>query len=274
VSDQDRIREAVEANRRVWDQWAHVNAASAFYDVERFREGGIRLRPYELEEMGEVAGKDLLHLQCHFGLDTLSFARLGARPTGVDFSAEAIALARSLTLDLGLDATFVLSDLGDLPNVLPGDFDVVYASRGVLAWLPELDEWARVAAHFLRPGGFLYVTESHPVLWVWDDDEGVTDLRLRYPYFSRRDPIAFPVKGSYADREADVTEPLEYGWTHDLGSIVTAVADAGLRVDFLHEFPFVEWPVPFLEERDGRWWLPASAGGELPLFFSLKASKP
>lgn len=273
-TEEDRTRQAVEANRRLWDQWAQVNAASAFYDVERFREGGVRLKPYELEEMGEVRGKEVLHLQCHFGLDTLSFARLGAKPTGADFSGQAIALARSLAEDLALDATFVQSDLADLPATLQGSFDIVYASRGVLSWLPDLRLWAEVAAHFVRPGGFLYVTEAHPLLWVWDDDEDVRELRLRYPYFSRRDALAFPVMGSYADREAKIDEPMEYGWTHDLGEIVTSVADAGLRVDFLHEFPFVEWPVPFLEERDGRWWLPSGIEGELPLFFSMRASKP
>jgi len=267
--------EFVEANRRLWNEWAPIHAASAFYDVERFKEGGIRLRPYELEEVGEVAGKDLLHVQCHFGLDTLSWARLGATVTGADFSQASIDLATGLAEELGIPARFVCADLAGLPSVLPGDFDVVYASRGVLGWLPDLSVWADVAAHFLRPGGFLYLTEAHPMLWVWDDDEGVTDLRLRYPYFSRPEPLAFPVRGSYADPDAEIREPVEYGWPHDLGSIVTAVARAGLRIEFLHEFPFSSWPAPFLEPRDDRTWrLPSTVQGELPLFFSLKASKP
>jgi len=113
------------------------------------------------------------------------------------------------------------------------------------------------------------------MLDAWDDAEDVTELRLRYPYFEQPHPLAFPVRGSYADREAEVTQPVEYVWPHSMGEIVTAVADAGLRIDFLHEFPFIFYPVlPFLEHRDGAWWLPAGQPGELPLSFSLKATKP
>src|SRR5205823_9218862 len=123
--------EFVAANRRLWNEWTAINAGSAFYDVEQFKAGGVRLRSYELDEIGDLAGKDVLHLQCHFGLDTLSFARLGARVTGADFSERAVTAARDLSTDLGIEARFVLSDLHDLPNKLEGDFDVVYTSRGV-----------------------------------------------------------------------------------------------------------------------------------------------
>jgi SAM-dependent methyltransferase len=271
------VDEYTESNRALWDEWTGVHLRSEFYDVERFKEGGIRLRPYELEEIGEVAGKDVLHLQCHFGLDTLSFARLGARVTGADFSAPAIAAAQALSGELGLDARFVLCNVYDLPDELEGDFDVVYASRGVIGWLPDLDRWAEVTAHFVRPGGILYITEGHPVMWVFDDGEGVSDLRLRYPYWSREEPLRFRVQGSYADPSAKVEHEYEYSWNHGLGEIVTAVARTGLRIEFLHEFPFVDWPVPFLEPHDdGTWRLPAGryGEGELPLFFSLRATKP
>jgi hypothetical protein len=118
------------------------------------------------------------------------------------------------------------------------------------------------------------MTEGHPILWVLDDTEGVTDLRLKYPYFPRAEPLSFPTQGSYADPSAHVVQPVEYSWVHSMGEIVSALAGAGLRIDFLHEYPFVEWPVPFLERHDdGRWWLPQNQEGELPLFFSLKASK-
>lgn len=157
--------------------------------------------------------------------------------------------------------------------MLDGEFDVVYTSRGVIGWLPDLGEWARVIAHFLKPGGIFYITEGHPVMWAFDDTEDVTGLRLKYPYFPREDPLAFPTKGSYADPSAHVEQPVEYSWVHSMGEIVTALAEAGLRIEFLHEFPFVEWPVPFLEERaDGKWWLPEDQEGELPLFFSLRAT--
>ncbi len=267
--------EYTAANRMLWDELTAIHERSEFYDLEGFKRGGVRLRDYEREEVGPVDGKDLLHLQCHFGLDTLSWARLGARVTGADFSEAAVTLARRLADELGIDATFVRSELDELPEKLAGDFAVVYTSRGVLGWLPDIERWAQVAAHFVRPGGIFYVTEIHPVIQAFDDEDVQPgELRLRYPYFSGAEPLAFRVQGSYADRSAEVSAPVEYGWPHGLGEIVSAVAAAGLTIDFLHEFPFVEWEVPFLEPRDdGTWRLPAKQPGELPLFFSLKATK-
>ncbi|HEX9043434.1 MAG TPA: class I SAM-dependent methyltransferase [Candidatus Limnocylindrales bacterium] len=270
---------ALAANRRLWNALTRINVPSAFYDVASFRDGRnpIRLSDYEREEIGSVAGRSLLHLQCHFGLDTLSWARLGAVVTGVDFSDEAIASARTLAADLDIPARFIHANVYDAPQVLDETFDVVYTSRGVLGWLPDIPRWAQVAARFVAPGGMLYVTEVHPVALAFADDEAVGpgELRLAYPYWSHAEPIRIVPKGSYADRTASTDGLVEYAWDHSLGEVVTAVIDAGLRVDFLHEFDFVEWPMPFLVEgRDGRYRLPPDAGGELPLFFSLKATKP
>jgi SAM-dependent methyltransferase len=265
------------ANRALWDEWTGIHLGSEFYDVEGFKRGGVRLRQYELDEVGDVAGKDLLHLQCHFGLDTLSWRRLGARVTGADFSPRAIEAARALAAETGLDARFVCSDLLDLPQHVDERFDVVYTSRGVLGWLPDLAGWARVAAGFLRPGGILYVTEIHPVAQVFaDENVEPGELRVEYPYFPRAEPLSFPVQGSYADESAAVEAPVEYAWVHSLGEIVSSVADAGLRLELLHEWPFVEWKLPYLERAEGgdRWRLPASVKGELPLFFSLRARRP
>jgi SAM-dependent methyltransferase len=265
----------LKANRALWDEWTAINYRSDFYRVADFKAGLNKLRSYEMTEVGPVEGKELLHLQCHFGLDTLCWARLGARVTGIDFSTAAITQARTLAQDVGLSGRFVQSDIYDLPNQLDGAFDVVYTSRGVLGWLPDLDRWGRVVAHFVKPGGFFYITEVHPVAQVFDDDEGVRDLRLRYPYFSHTEPISIPTKGSYADRDAKVNQEVEYGWSHGLGEIVTALTAAGLHIDFLHEFPFCEWPVSFLQPAaDGTYRLPPEHEGKLPLFFSLKASKP
>lgn len=261
-------------NRAMWNERAGINYRSAFYDVEGFRAGAVRLPAYEIEEVGDVAGKDLLHLQCHFGIDTLSWRRLGARVTGVDFSERAIAYARELSSELGEPATFVCCDVLDLPAHLEGEFDVVYTSHGVLGWLPDLDRWARVIAHFLRPGGIFYITELHPFVWPFDDSGDVTDLRVRFPYFARETPLPFPVQGSYADPEAQVEQTVEYCWPHGIGEIVTALASAGLRIDFLHEWPFLFWSMPFLVEHPDRTWrLPAEMSGEIPLLFSLKATK-
>lgn len=266
-------------NLRTWEAWTEIHVGSEFYDVASFRDGTrpIRLRDYEIAEVGSVAGKELLHLQCHFGMDTLSWARLGAQVTGADFSPAAIEAARSLALDVGVDARFVESDLYALPHNLEGRFDVVYTSRGVLGWLPSIGRWADVVAHFVKPGGFAYVTEVHPVVQVFDDDADVKpgDLRLRYPYWEHGEPLTFNVQGSYADRDAPTDGLIEHGWNHSLGEIVTALVNAGLHIDFLHEFDFAEWAMPFLEsDDDGRAHLPADVSGRLPLFFSVKASKP
>jgi SAM-dependent methyltransferase len=270
--------DALRDNQVLWDAWTRIHLGSAMYDVPAFLDGRrpIRLTDYERTEIGSVEGRTLLHLQCHFGLDTLSWARLGATVTGADFSPEAIGAARALATETGLPATFIESDLYRLPDVLDGGFDVVYTSRGVLNWLPDIVAWARVVAHFVRPGGFFYVTEIHPVAQAFDDDGVVPgELRLAYPYWSHVAPLTFKVKGSYADRDAPTDGLIEHGWNHSLGEIVTALVDAGLRLEFLHEFDFVDWPVGFLVEgADGRWRLPAAVPGSLPLFFSLKASRP
>ena len=268
------------ANRSLWDAWTAIHATGDFYDLEGFKAGGVRIRPYEIEMLGDVAGRSLLHLQCHFGIDTLSWARLGARVIGADISPAAVELARSLALELGFpDARFVQSNLYDLPAALDDErFDIVYTSRGVLGWLPDIRGWARVVAHFLAPGGRFFITEMHPVAQVFED-EGVVpgELRLAYPYWEHAEPLMFEVKGSYADPAADVGDDLtEHSWDHGLGEIVSALIDAGLRIDALVEHPFLDWKVDFLvEESDGdRWHLPPEARGELPLMFSLLAGKP
>jgi SAM-dependent methyltransferase len=199
--------------------------------------------------------------------------------TGVDFSERAIALARSLAAETGLDARFVQSDVLELDRVLDGDFEVVFTSFGVLWWLPDLTRWARVVARFVRPGGTFYLAELHPFAQVLDDG-GVTEPRLRYPYFPSPEPMAFPTYGSYADPDAKVEQPVEYGWSHSIGEIITVLAEAGLRIEFLHEFPFTVFrATPFLvgsDDRDGpgSWRLPEPWDGKLPLIFSLKATKP
>ena len=269
---------ALRANRDLWDAWTKINFGSAFYDVASFRNGErpVRLADYELDEVGPVEGKTLLHLQCHFGLDSLSWARVGAIVTGADFSPEGVATARALAAELDIPATFVIANLYDLPAELDGQFDVVYTSNGVLGWLPDIAGWARVVAHFVKPGGFFYVTEIHPVAQVFEnEDVQPGELRLTYPYWSHRVPLTFEVHGSYADPTAPTDGLVEHGWDHSLGEIVSALIDAGLRIEFLHEFDFANWPIDFLVEGDdGRWRMPPGTAGQLPLFFSLKASKP
>jgi 2-polyprenyl-3-methyl-5-hydroxy-6-metoxy-1,4-benzoquinol methylase len=275
----DPMRDHIRDNEALWDVWTRIHETSDFYDLEGFKAGGIRLRDDEIEAVGDVRDRSLLHLQCHFGIDTLSWARLGARVTGADFSARAIELAREVAASIGVDdATFIRSDLYDLPSVLDGTFDVVYTSRGVLGWLPDIRRWAQVVAHFVAPGGMFFITEIHPVVQAFEN-EGVApgELRLTYPYWEHEAPLTFAVSGSYADPAADVGDQTEHGWDHGLGEIVTALIDAGLRIDSLVEHPFLDWSTAFLVEdpsAPGRWILPPGSPGELPLMFSLRATKP
>jgi SAM-dependent methyltransferase len=199
--------------------------------------------------------------------------------TGVDFSPASIRLARELAADIGIaDARFVESNIYQLPVRLGDEYDIVYTSRGVLGWLPDIRGWARVVARFVKPGGRFYIMEIHPILQVFEN-EGVSprELRLQYPYWEHGDPLIFDVHGSYADPNADLGgEHKEHGWDHGLGEIVTALIDAGLRIDRLEEFPFLEWDADFLVESEpgsSRFILPEGPG-ELPLMFSLLASKP
>ena len=264
----------LQANRDRWDELVPLHARSAFYDVEGFKAGKSSLRPLELAELGDVAGKSLLHLQCHFGLDTLSWARLGARVVGVDFSEQAVALARSLARELDLPAEFVGAGVYDLPGVLVGAFDIVFTSYGVLCWLPDLRRWAATAAHFLKPGGVLYLAEIHPFAMVFDDRAAGPELRVAYPYFHAPEPLRTEPQGTYADRAAEVRHRTSYEWVHSLGDVVNAVLGAGLRVEFLHEFPYCICGIlpGMIAGADGWWRLPEGQGS-IPLLFSLKATK-
>lgn len=267
------MNEYLRANRRYWDSLVPFHAASAFYDVEGFKAGRTTLRPLEREEVGPVEGKDLLHLQCHFGLDTLSWARLGARVTGVDFSEPAIALAREIQEEVGLEATFLRSDVHRLPEALRGAFDVVFTSYGVLYWLPDIPGWAEVVARFVKPGGFFYLVEDHPVALMFENEEDTEALEVAHPYFPSRAPLRFEYPGSYAAPEAEVATP-SYEWHHSLGEVVTALAEAGLRLEFLHEFPFAAWQrFPRMERDEAGWWRLTGTARDLPLTFSLRARK-
>lgn len=168
-------------NRALWDAWTPIHERSAFYDVDAFRAGQLTLNSIEREQLEDVTGKQLLHLQCHFGLDTLSWARLGAEVTGVDFSERAIALARRLASEAGIPATFVCTNVYDLPLTWAARFDLAYASYGAIPWLPDLTAWARVIARSLRMGGSFHVIEFHPLVGMLDED-GHT---LKYPYFAQ-----------------------------------------------------------------------------------------
>jgi SAM-dependent methyltransferase len=262
----------VESNRSLWDGWTRLHAHSEFYDLAGFKAGRSSLKDIELAEVGDVRGRSLLHLQCHFGQDTLSWARLGAEVTGVDFSTEAIRLARALNEELKLPARFIQSNIYALPDVLDERFDIVFTSYGVLAWLPDLDAWGEIVARYLKPGGFFYIVENHPLTGMVSDD----CTAFESPYFHTPEPAVHESHGSYATPGGveGFSHP-EYDWHHSLSDIINAVVRAGLRLEFVHEFPFM-WHVPsysILEEFEpGKGRLKGSFG-LLPHMFSLRARR-
>ncbi len=265
-------RERMEINRRYWDEVVPVHAGSELYNLAGFKSGGISLDALERGEVGEVAGKSLLHLQCHFGMDTLSWVRLGAKVTGMDYSPEAIAKAQQLAAECGLEATFICCNLYDLPHQLDGQFDIVFTSYGVLCWLPDLREWARIAASYVKPGGFFYIAEFHPFSYVFDDE--ADHLAYRYPYFAQ-DPTRFEFDGTYADKEAKLTHREDFEWNYPLGEVVSALIDAGLRIEFLREHAFTVYEqLPFLEKAGRARWRFPNGEEPIPLMFSLRAGKP
>lgn len=261
----------LEANQAHWDELVglHVRTAGV-YDIESFKAGRSTLRSVELDEVGDVRGLRLLHLQCHFGMDTLSWARQGAQVVGADFSPEAIALAHQLSAEIGVPAEFVCANLYDLPSQLAGDFDIVFASYGVLCWLPRLKGWAEVIAHFVAAGGFFYIVEQHPAGNVFAERDG--ELVAAEPYFDVG-PFIETSDGSYADRSAVLKNKTTHEWQHPLSEILNALIGAGLCVEFLHEFPFGHFQrlSTMVKSDDGWWRLPAR--DDLPFLFSLKASK-
>jgi SAM-dependent methyltransferase len=258
-------------NQMNWDERAGIHAASEFYGLPDFRARRSTLRSFELGEVGDVSGRSLLHLQCHMGQDTLSWARLGAETVGLDFSEPAIGTARRLAEDVELveQARFVVSDVYDAEAALDGKrFDIVYTGLGALVWLPDLDRWAQVVASLLSPGGFLYLVEFHPLSDVLSDD-GRT---VQHDYFDTGGQEVDYLH-TYTDGPP-MTNTRQVQWQHPLGEVLTALAGAGLRLDFLREHDFTLFQrFPVLNSSNGEYRFP-DGHPRVPLLYSLRASRP
>jgi SAM-dependent methyltransferase len=272
--------DAMAANRDNWNARVPVHVAPDGYDLERLRADATAISEivaFDIERLGDLSGKDLVHLQCHIGTDTVSLARLGATVTGLDFAEDAITEARDLAEACGVPVRFEVGNVYDAPSVLRQTYDIVYTGVGAINWLPDIARWAQVVAALLRPGGRLHLFEGHPVLWCVGDDTGPDDVRLNYPYFETASPVGFSETSSYAG-SGEVVSPRHYEWNHGIGEIVQAVLDAGLVLTGLEEHRVIPWgafdwfePVPGTSD-----WtrLPAGMRDRFPLSYTLQATKP
>jgi phthiocerol/phenolphthiocerol synthesis type-I polyketide synthase E len=263
----------LSANRSSWDERVPIHAASRFYDVERWLATRPGPRRREVEALGDVTGLDLVHLQCHFGLDTLAWADAGARVTGLDFSPAAIQTAQGLAVQAGLAdrASFVCASVYDAGHVLaPRTFDVVYISLGALCWLPSVGRWADQVAAVARPGGRLYLHDGHPVAWALADDAP----RFEYTYFEEPEPYVGDSEETYTDAQVPLANTRTYEWNHGIGEVVMALVDRGWRIDQLTEH---DWTVhqrfPWLEEAAPGCWSAPAGLPRIPLSYTVVATR-
>jgi SAM-dependent methyltransferase len=265
-------------NRAHWDEKVALHLGPRGYDLTSLRAGYGRFNAIEEAELWSVAGSRVLHLQCHFGADSLRLAQRGATVVGLDFSAPAIEAARRLADELGLAdrARFVHADLYDAPAAIPeaAAFDMVFVTWGAIHWLPDIDRWAQIVCRFLKPGGSLYLAEAHPAAMVFDDAAMLPDGRPGYfaPYFSR-EPVVMQEAHDYVDETTKVANATIYTWVHPLGAIISALQKAGMTLDWLHEHDAVTWHMfdVLVKGADGLWRWPDKAW--LPLAFSLRATR-
>jgi SAM-dependent methyltransferase len=264
-----------DVNRRNWEDRVpiHLRDATGFYKLQEFLAGRGSLGEIEAKEIGDVRGRRLLHLQCHFGLDTLTLARAGAEVTGLDFSPSAIAAARGLASRCNIAATFVEGNVYDAETLTPGPVDIVFTTWGTIVWLPDLARWARVIATVLKRGGFLYFADEHPALQTLDEVEG--RLVVVYPWRTAPEaPLEFDAATTYNGDPTVLSHTKSYQWTHPLSDIVSALTDAGLAIEMLHEHECLPWRYcPMMLKAQDGWYRLPSGMPQVPLAISLLARK-
>ncbi|MHA7059962.1 methyltransferase domain-containing protein [Aquimarina sp. M1] len=263
-----KFQKYFQTNAETWDQKVEVHASSNFYDLESFKKGQNSLKKFEMEALGDVAGKSLLHLQCHFGQDTLSWSRMGAKCTGVDLSEKGINLAAQLNRELQLDATFVCCNVLDTSNYIKDQFDIVFTSYGVIGWLPDLKPWGKMIAERLKTGGTFYIVEFHPIVWMFDYLKGTPTITYGY---HQKDVIYEEYKGTYADVNSTMMSK-EYGWNHGLGEVISSLSEAGLTIEYLREYNESPYDIfPNLIKNKNEMY--ESSDKLFPLLFAIKAFK-
>ena len=257
-----------EANKQSWNKRTTVHKDSAFYDLDSFRKGKTSLNKIELEELGDVKGKTLLHLQCHFGMDTISWEREGANCVGVDLSDEAINLAKEINNELKLNTEFICCNVYDLKQHLDKKFDILFTSYGTIGWLPDLDKWAEIVSHFLKPGGTFYIVDFHPALWMMDDKFEC----IKYNYFNT-EVITEEISGTYSDRDAPI-KSIEHGWNHPFSEIINALLKYNLQIQQFNEFPYSAYNCfNNLEHGADGMWRIKGMNEKMPMMYSIKAIK-
>ncbi|HEX7321155.1 MAG TPA: class I SAM-dependent methyltransferase [bacterium] len=258
-----------ENNKRLWNELTDVHIRS--YGVSEFKKGESTLDAIQLKEMGDIKGKSLLHLQCHFGLDTLSWAREGVIVTGVDFSEKSIAYANQLREELNIEARFICCNVYDLKKHLNEKFDIVYASQGVLCWLKDLGKWAKMIEHFLKTDGIFYIMEHHPLICIFSDLKR-GDLEIIHPYFHGEKPAKWrDASPDYSD-DTYIRKNPSYEWQWSLSDVVNSLVRAGLRIEFIHEFDKIFYKaLPDMKRDKSGWWYLPDYRNKIPLMFTLMA---
>lgn len=252
----------IKVNRDTWNKRTALHTQSTFYNLPMFKSGTNSLNPIELALLADVKNKSLLHLQCHFGQDTLSWARLGARVTGVDLSPTAIEYANKLKQSLNIEATFIASDVYSFSTINTHLFDIVYTSYGVLNWLPNLSKWANVIANSLQKGGEFYLIEFH----------SFNELLNGYSYFHDTAPT-IEEEGTYTEN-CDGTQSKTVTWSHSISDIINALIQAGLTIESFNEYPFSPYDCfEGLEYVSDKGYQLLHRGHQVPLIFSIKARK-
>ncbi|WP_375238231.1 class I SAM-dependent methyltransferase [Aurantibacter sp.] len=256
------------ANKATWNDKVKVHAESDMYNMQTFKDGNTSLKSYEIDALGDVNGKSLLHLQCHFGQDTLSWSRAGAKCTGVDLSNEGIKLAQSLNSELNLDAEFMCCNVLDTAKHVKETFDIVFTSYGVIGWLPDLKPWGQMIADKLKKDGTFYMAEFHPIVWMFDYLEGKPIMKYGY---MQDEAIYEEYEGTYANQSSKMISK-EYGWNHGLSEVINALTEAGLHIEYLKEHDASPYNVlpDLVENKDGFY---ETKDKLYPLIFELKAVK-